>query len=134
MHLSYKDTQFIIEALEYRIKAYQERLKEVEDSDEDEASDISNDLGFLEALCKDLAKTLEENIERAKVLHLSDSHSSEVKDISGYELEKIFLSLIDDEKRTFDTKNTNWTALQALYLLSLKPVSSPQAQESQNIS
>ncbi|MEW5856405.1 MAG: hypothetical protein AB1861_03365 [Cyanobacteriota bacterium] len=133
MNLSYKDTQFIIEALEYRIKAYQERLKEVEDSDEDEASDISNDLGFLEALCRDLAKTLKENIDRAKVLHLSDSHFSEVKDTSGAELEKIFFPLIGDAKGTFDTKNTYWKLIQTLVLLNLKVESSPQAQESQNM-
>lgn len=61
MNLSYKDVQFIIEALDYRIKAYQERLKVVEDSDEDEASDIANDCGFLEALRNDLIKALNNN-------------------------------------------------------------------------
>lgn len=59
MNLSYKATQFIIEAIEYQIKAYQERLNQ-EDLDEDEASDIINDSGFLEALCTDLKKNLSE--------------------------------------------------------------------------
>jgi hypothetical protein len=60
MNLSYKATQFIIEAIEYQIQAYQERLDK-EDLDEDEASDIINDSGFLEALCTDLKKNLNES-------------------------------------------------------------------------
>jgi hypothetical protein len=60
MNLSYKTKQFIIEAIEYRIKAYQERLNQ-EDLDEDEVSDIINDYGFLEALCRDLKKNLNES-------------------------------------------------------------------------
>jgi hypothetical protein len=59
MNLSYKAKQFIIEAIEYQIKAYQVRLNQ-EDLDEDEASDIINDSGFLEALCTDLKKNLSE--------------------------------------------------------------------------
>lgn len=59
MNLSYKATQFIIEAIDCQIKAYQERLKVIEDVDEDEASDIGNDWGFLEALRIDLAQSLE---------------------------------------------------------------------------
>lgn len=48
--------KIIIEALDYRIEAYQEILKNQEDLDEDEASDIGNDCAFLKALRKDLAK------------------------------------------------------------------------------
>lgn len=58
MQLSFKDVQFIIEALDYRIQTYREVLINQEDLDEDEASDISNDCGFLEALRTDLAKAL----------------------------------------------------------------------------
>jgi hypothetical protein len=61
MHLSPKATCFIIEFLDYRIEAYQERLN-VEGLDEDEASDITNDAAFLEALRTDLAQTLEKQI------------------------------------------------------------------------
>jgi hypothetical protein len=57
MNLSYKAIQFIIGAIEYQIQAYQERLNQ-EDLDEDEASDIMNDSGFLEALCKDFKENL----------------------------------------------------------------------------
>ncbi|MBC6422362.1 MAG: hypothetical protein GDA43_14100 [Hormoscilla sp. SP5CHS1] len=59
MNLSYKAIQFIIEAIDYRLEAYEERLKLIEDIDEDEASDIGNDCGFLEALRHDLVQTLQ---------------------------------------------------------------------------
>ncbi|MBW4569408.1 MAG: hypothetical protein KME31_15710 [Tolypothrix carrinoi HA7290-LM1] len=45
---------FIIEALNYRINAYQEHLK-LENLDEDEISDITNDSMFLEALREEMA-------------------------------------------------------------------------------
>ncbi len=58
MNLSPKAIRFIIEALEYRINAYQEHLKR-DDLDEDEASDIMNDSLFLESLRQELAKIQE---------------------------------------------------------------------------
>ena len=58
MKLSYKATQFIIEAIDCQIEAYQKRLEEIDD--DDEASDIGNDCGFLEALRNDLLETLKE--------------------------------------------------------------------------
>ena len=58
MKLSYKATQFIIEAIDFQIEAYQKRLEEIEDVDEDEAADIGNDCGFLEALRNDLLESL----------------------------------------------------------------------------
>ncbi|MFB2895688.1 hypothetical protein ACE1CI_22505 [Aerosakkonemataceae cyanobacterium BLCC-F50] len=58
MQLSFKDVQFIVDALDYRIEAYRELLRNQEDLAEDEVSDISNNCGFLEALRKDLAKSL----------------------------------------------------------------------------
>ena len=57
MNLSPKAIRFIIEALDYRLLAYQERLK-ADALDEDEASDITNDALFLESLHQELAKTL----------------------------------------------------------------------------
>ncbi len=59
MELSYKATMFIIDAIEYQMKAYKERLAVIEDVDEDEASEIGNDYYFLEALRKDLVKSLD---------------------------------------------------------------------------
>ncbi len=57
MVLSFKDVQFIIEALELQIEVYQERLQN-EELDEDIASDIGNDRYFLEALRKDLLQVI----------------------------------------------------------------------------
>jgi hypothetical protein len=57
VELSPKAIRFIIEALDYRINAYRERLK-LENLDEDEISDITNDFMFLEALREEMAKTL----------------------------------------------------------------------------
>lgn len=66
MNLSYKDKQFLIEAIDFQLKAYQERLKTIEDLDEDEASDIGNDLKFLESLRHTLANSQNES---QKALH-----------------------------------------------------------------
>jgi len=77
MNLSYKAKQFIIEAIEYQINSYQERLNE-EDLDEDEASDIINDSGFLEALCTDLKKNLSEGTT-PDVVKPSDRSSEELR-------------------------------------------------------
>ena len=59
MILSFKEIQFIIEALEFRIEAYRERLKD-EELDEDEASGIGNARYFLEALREDLMKAVKD--------------------------------------------------------------------------
>ena len=59
MILSFKDVQFIIEAIELQIKIYQERLQD-EELNEDLASDIGNDCYFLEALHKDLIRAIKE--------------------------------------------------------------------------
>ncbi|NJL91594.1 MAG: hypothetical protein HC916_18790 [Coleofasciculaceae cyanobacterium SM2_1_6] len=59
MVLSFKDVQFIIEALELQIETYKKRLQD-EDLDEDLASDIGNDRYFLEALHKDLTRAIKE--------------------------------------------------------------------------
>lgn len=59
MELSPKAIRFIIEALDYRIKAYEESL-EREDIDEDESSEIANYAMFLEAIREDLQKASRE--------------------------------------------------------------------------
>jgi hypothetical protein len=96
MILSYKATQFIIEAIEYQIQAYQERLNQ-ENLDEDEASDIINDSGFLEALCRDLKKNLNEG-KTPDVQKSSDSSSLEIKDRSSEELVRQVLQLSMNER------------------------------------
>ena len=56
MNLSFKDTKFIIEALNHLINSYNQRLSEIEDLEEheDEASELGNDTVFLESLCTEL--------------------------------------------------------------------------------
>lgn len=56
MNFSPKAIQFILEALEYMIEAYQKQL-ETENLNDDEVSDITNDIMFLESLSQ-LKKTL----------------------------------------------------------------------------
>jgi hypothetical protein len=77
MILSFKDVQFIIEALEFRIEAYRERLKD-EELDEDEASDIGNDRYFLEALREDLMKAIKDG-RLPKIAESSDGLYQEVR-------------------------------------------------------
>ena len=78
MNLSYKAIQFLIEAIDYRLEAYEERLKLIEDIDEDEASDIGNDCGFLEALRHDLTQTLQ---NREIVILSEETLSSKVSSV-----------------------------------------------------
>lgn len=58
MNLSPKALRFIIEALDYRIQAYQEQI-DSDSLDEDIVSDIGNDAMYLEVLRQELLKTLE---------------------------------------------------------------------------
>ncbi|MBN3910707.1 MAG: hypothetical protein ACYTXT_33660 [Nostoc sp.] len=57
MNFSPKAIRFIVEALEYRIEAYQKQL-ETENLNDDEASDMTNDMMFLESLSQELKKEL----------------------------------------------------------------------------
>jgi hypothetical protein len=57
MNLSAKATQFILEALEYRIKAYQDQI-ETDELDDDTAADVTNDLMYLQSLQQELKKSL----------------------------------------------------------------------------
>lgn len=58
VNLSPKAMRFTAEALEYRILAYTKQL-ESPDLQDDEASDISNDLMFLESLLQDFKTALQ---------------------------------------------------------------------------
>lgn len=64
MNLSPKALRFIVEALDYRIRAYQEQL-ESDSLDEDTASDIGNDAMYLEALRDDLLETIKKDTSKA---------------------------------------------------------------------
>ena len=61
--VSFKDVQFIIEALELLRHNYQERLAQLEDVDENEdaIADLGNDLKFLESLQRNLGKEVDTN-------------------------------------------------------------------------
>jgi hypothetical protein len=71
MNLSFKDTKFIVEALTLLIQTYNERLEDIEDLEEreDEASDLSNDVMFLEIL----VATIEQNLKRDNTLEIPNS-------------------------------------------------------------
>ena len=64
MNLSPKALRFIVEALDYHIRAYQEQL-ESDSLDEDTASDIGNDAMYLEALRDDLLETIKKDTSKA---------------------------------------------------------------------
>ncbi|BAY29410.1 hypothetical protein NIES2107_12530 [Nostoc carneum NIES-2107] len=65
MKLSFKDIQFIIEAINNLIKIYELRLND-ENIDEDELSDIGNDCMFLETLRVDLENYLQQVLGQNK--------------------------------------------------------------------
>ena len=58
MEFSFKDLQFIVEAIDCLSEQYQERLDAIEDADSDEASDLGNDYMFLGFLRQDIEKNL----------------------------------------------------------------------------
>jgi hypothetical protein len=58
INLSPKALRFMVAALEYRIAAYEIQLDN-EVLDEDQTSDVTNDLMFLESLLGDLKKALD---------------------------------------------------------------------------
>ncbi|MDZ8050153.1 MAG: hypothetical protein RMX68_006985 [Aulosira sp. ZfuVER01] len=59
MKLSFKDIQFIIEAIDNLIKLYESQLND-ENIDKDDLSDIGNDCMFLETLRVDLENHLQQ--------------------------------------------------------------------------
>jgi hypothetical protein len=58
MNLSPKALRYTVEALEYRVAAYEQQLENT-DLDEDQVADLNNDVMFLESLLQDLRKALE---------------------------------------------------------------------------
>ncbi|QLE54275.1 hypothetical protein [Nostoc sp. TCL26-01] len=61
MNLSPKAMRFMVEALEFRIAAYQNQLDTEmgEGISDDQISDLTNDLLFLESLLQELQKALD---------------------------------------------------------------------------
>ena len=64
MDLSFKDIKFMIEAVDNLIVKYQERINQIEDSDEyeDEVSDLGNDIMFLSSLRKKIDDSLNDSL------------------------------------------------------------------------
>lgn len=59
MNLSFKDTKFILEAINHLLNQYNSRLLQIEELEEYEASDLENDSMFLESLKLEIEKTIE---------------------------------------------------------------------------
>ena len=61
MNLSFKDLQFILEAIDRLLDLYNNRLEEIEEQEEyeDEASDLSNDCMFLETLKSEIQQNID---------------------------------------------------------------------------
>ncbi len=57
VNLSPKAMRFLVDALEYRMADYEQRLEQ--ELDEDIASDLNNDLMFMESLHQELQAALE---------------------------------------------------------------------------
>lgn len=87
MKLSFKDMQFLIEAIDNLIKIYEERLDN-ENIDEDEISDIGNDYMFLETLRIDIAN----NLKQIKSYN-QDSLQADVSNLSAQDLMQPVLQL-----------------------------------------
>jgi hypothetical protein len=64
MDLSFKDIKFMIEAVDNLMVKYQERINQIEDSDEyeDEVSDLGNDIMFLSSLRKKIDDSLNDSL------------------------------------------------------------------------
>ncbi len=87
MKLSFKDIQFIIEAIDNLIKVYEERLNN-ENIDDDEISDIGNDCMFLEALRVDLETNLKQDLSQNQ-----NSLQSDILNLSAQDLKQSVLQL-----------------------------------------
>ncbi|MFB2917947.1 hypothetical protein [Aerosakkonema funiforme] len=103
MDLSFKDIRFIIEALDHLLDSYKKRLEVIEDEDEDEASDLGNDCKFLEALRKDLEKSLEQSVSTSSSPCMKDKSFENKESLSWQELVKPVLELpINERLRVVD--------------------------------
>jgi hypothetical protein len=87
MKLSFKDIQFIIEAIDNLIKVYEERLNN-ENIDDDEISDIGNDCMFLETLRVDLENNIKQDLPQNQ-----NSLQSDLLNLSEQDLKQSVLQL-----------------------------------------
>ena len=98
-HLSFKDTRFIIEAIDHLIKEYNERLLAIEEKeeDEDEASELGNDFMFLESLRTELEESSSQG-QTLKLPETSNGSSQGQERMSLDELVKPVLQLSINER------------------------------------
>ena len=98
-HLSFKDTQFILEAINHLIRDYNERLSTLEENEdnEDEASNLDNDCMFLESLRIELEKSLSQE-NTLKLAEASHASSQDKERMSLDELVKPVLQLSINER------------------------------------
>ena len=87
MKLSFKDIQFLIEAIDNLIKVYEERLNN-EGINDDEISDIGNDCMFLETLRVDISNNLKQIIS-----HNQDILQPDLPNLSAQDLMQPVLQL-----------------------------------------
>ena len=75
MNLSFKDTKFILEAINHLLSQYNSRLSQIEELEEyeDEASDLGNDSIFLESLKLEI----EQNLDKGEPINLSVNCNTE---------------------------------------------------------
>lgn len=87
MNLSFKDIQFIVEAIDNLIEVYQERISKIEDIDEDEVADLGNDSMFLQALRQDLTKSVEPS-------RLPPTIDNSLPPVTGFSLPELMKSVL----------------------------------------
>ena len=75
MNLSFKDSKFILEAINHLLEQYNSRLSQIEELEEyeDEASDLGNDSMFLESLKSEI----ERNIDREEPININALSNTE---------------------------------------------------------
>lgn len=94
MNLSYKDTKFILEAINNLLNKYNSRLEQIEDQEEyeDEAADLSNDSMFLESLKSEI----EHNLNRGESINISGASNTESPKTLEYLSESILKLSINE--------------------------------------
>ena len=93
MNLSFKDTKFILEAINHLLERYNSRLLQIEELEEyeDEASDLENDSMFLESLKLEIEKTIE--LEEPIKLNNVDSQTESPKNLESLTESTLQLSI-----------------------------------------
>ena len=105
--LSFKDTAFIIEALDCLLKRYNERLAAIANQDayQDEASDLGNDCIFLATLKAALEESFTPR-QNQSAIALSEGLAKETGPLSWAEVANLATQLSVNERRLLIEKIT----------------------------